>query len=133
MTSTHKPRDIYNAAIQERKSDDPLKKRQACEKGWLAVVEAIDEFLAENKFFIPKGTPDAHIKRSAALDEIVIRDPSMWELRQKYFSIQGSLHGACFYGGQDSPLHDQDLKRTVREILELTGHCDAEIEDDSCK
>ena len=119
MTAAQTPREIYNFALEERKSEDPLRRRDACEKGWLAAVEAVDGFLATKGIFIPEGSPDAHKKRNAALNDLALHS-SMWELRDKFFAIQSELHGACFYGNEDSPAYDRDLKVTVSEILELT-------------
>jgi hypothetical protein len=116
------PQEIYAEALRERKSTNPLDRRQACEKGWLAAVEAVDEFLATKGKFIPKGDPDSHSKRREALDDLVVQDPSFWELRKNVNSVADNLHGQCFYAGKDSPAHDRDLKTTVREILEQTGH-----------
>ena len=122
MTATREPQDIYAAALQERESDDPLTKQQACEKGWLAVVTAVDEFLATKGGFIKEGEPDAHVQRAKALSDIAFQDPSLWKLSEKVSVVAESLHGACFYGGLDSPANDRYLKETVREILELTEY-----------
>ena len=51
-------------------------------------------------------------------------------IRDKYFLIQSSLHGAAFYGGWDSPEYDNDLKTKVRKILELTGFYDDAVESE---
>lgn len=125
MTTSASSRAIYQAALRERKSSDPLKRREVCEKVWLAVVEAVDSFLATKGIFIPKGDPQAHGNRREALDELGLREPSLWELRNKVSVVMDNLHGQCSYGGKDSAAHDTDLKRTVREILELTGHYEA--------
>jgi len=122
MTATESPQKIYTAALRERKSKDPLKRREACEKGWLAVMEAVDEFLASKGRVIPKGTADSHVKRNAALADLADQDPSLVSLKQMVSDIADSLHGACFYGNQESPYYDKLLKKTVREILEKTGH-----------
>jgi len=129
MTTTATPQSIYAEAIRERKSKNPLDRRQACEKRWLAVVEAVDNFLATKGKFIPKGDPDAHGKRREALDELVVHGPSTWGLRNNISVGMDNLHGQCFYGGKDSLAHDLDLKKTVREILEQTGHSVDEIDE----
>ncbi len=123
------PQEIYAEALRVRKSNDPLDKRHACEKGWLAAVEAVDEFLATKGKLIPKGDPDAHSKRREALDDLVVQDPSFWELRKNVNSVADNLHAQCFYAGKDSPAHDRDLKKTVREILEQTGHPVGDIDE----
>ncbi len=115
------PQEIYQEALKEREQSDPLKKRQACEKGWLAVTEAIDLFLATKGKYIKKGSPDAHAKRNAYLAELTELDPEAIKLADSVAQIADQLHGTCFYAGEDRPYFDQVLKKKVREILELTG------------
>jgi hypothetical protein len=122
MTATESPQKIYTAALRERKSKDPLKRREACEKGWLAVMEAVDEFLTSKGRVIPKGTADSHVKRNAALADLADKDQSLVSLKQMVSDIVDSLDGACFCGNQESPYYDKLLKKTVRDVLEKTGH-----------
>ena len=117
-----KPQEIYEEALKERAKPDPLKKRQACEKGWLAVTEAVDQFLkTHHNIHIPTGTPEAHGKRNKALADLVGIAPEAEPLSEKVAEIAEKLHGTCFYLGEDSPHFDTVLKKKVREILELTG------------
>ena len=122
------PQEIYREALKERAQFDPLKKRQACEKGWLAVTEAVDAYLASRGIYIPKGMADTHVKRNRALADLVGVTPEAEPLTKKVSEIADQLHGACFYGGEDSPYYTSVLKKTVREILELTGHWNGEEE-----
>jgi len=115
------PQEIYLEALKERAKPDPLKKRQACEKGWLAVTEAIDQYLAQHGIHIPKGSAETHVKRTKALADLVGIIPEAESLSVIVSEIADKLHGACFYGGEDSPYFDTVLKKRVREILELTG------------
>ena len=116
------PQEIYEEALKERAKPDPLKKRQACEKGWLAVTEAVDQYLAQqHSIHIPKGRAETHVKRTTALVDLGGIDPKAQELADNVSKIADQLHGACFYGGEDSPHYDTVLKKTVRKILELTG------------
>ena len=116
------PQEIYQEALKERAKSDPLKKRQACEKGWLAVTEAVDKYLSAHGYHIPKGTEDSHVKRNKALADLVGIAPEAKALADKVAQIAGQLHGTCFYAGEDSSYYTTVLKNTVREILELTGH-----------
>jgi len=118
------PQEIYQAALKERANPDPLKKRQACEKGWLAVTEAVDLYLTTHGIYVPKGRAETHVKRTTALVNLGSSEPEAQELADKVSKIADQLHGACFYGGEDSPVYDTVLKKTVREILELTGQWD---------
>jgi hypothetical protein len=115
------PQEIYEEALKERAKQDPLKKRQACEKGWLAVTEAVDQFLAIKGKFIKKGSPDAHAKRGVNLANLAETDPTINKLPNLVSEVADQLNGICFYAGEDSPHFDKVLKKTVREILELTG------------
>ena len=123
------PQEIYEEALKERAKDDPLKKRQACEKGWLAVTEAIDQFLASKGKHIPKGTAETHVKRNKALADLVGTIPEAQPLVSMVAEIADQLHGTCFYGGEDSEYHTTLLKTTVREILELTGFWNGQAEE----
>lgn len=113
---------IYEKALQERKSKDPNDRRQACEKGWLAAVTAVDEFLASKGRVVHKGAPDAHAKRNKYLADLAMNDENVRELRPLIADVAESLHGACFYAGEESPYYDVVLEKVVREILERTGH-----------
>jgi hypothetical protein len=115
------PQEIYEEALRERAKDDPLKKRQACEKGWLAVTEAVDQFLDTKGKYIPKGTADTHVKRNKALADLVGTTPEAQQLVSMVAEIADQLHGTCFYGGEDSEYHTTLLRKTVRQILKLTG------------
>ena len=118
------PQEIYIEALKEREKPAPLKKRQDCEKGWLAVTEAVDKYLATHGIYIPKGSAEAHVKRTTALANLVGIAPEAQELSVAVSQIADQLHGACFYGGEESPQFDTVLRNVVRKILELTGFWD---------
>jgi len=113
---------MYEKALQERKSKDPNDRRQACEKGWLAVTMAVDEYLASKGRFVPKGTTDSHAKRDKYLADLAEGDDNARILHGLVNDVSGSLHGACFYAGEESPYYDVILEKAVREILERTEH-----------
>jgi len=123
------PQEIYEEALKERAKPDPLKKRQACEKGWLAVTEAVDQFLTTKGKFVKKGSPEAHSDRKAFLATLANTDLEMEQLAIKVSQIADQLHGGCFYEGRDTPYYDKVLKQTVREILELTGFWNGHKDD----
>jgi hypothetical protein len=120
----HTPQEIYEEALKERAKPDPLKKRQACEKGWLATTEAVDAFLATHNKFVRKDTADAHSDRRKFLAELAEVDPNVDKLMDLVSIVADQLHGGCFYGGVEIPHNDTVLKKTVRQILELTGFWD---------
>ena len=113
---------IYEKALQERKSKDPNDRRQACEKGWLAVTIAVDEYLATKGRFVPKGAVDSHTKRDKFLADLALGDENARILHGLVNDVSHSLHGACYYAGEESAYYDIILKDTVREILERTEH-----------
>jgi len=121
LMKKYTPQQIYEEALKERTRPDPLKKRQACEKGWLAVTEAVDQFLTTKGKFVKKGSPDAHAKRNAYLADLAEIDQKADQLADLVSKVADQLHGTCFYAGEDSPHFDKVLKKTVRQILELTG------------
>jgi len=123
---TQSPKEMYKRALQERKSPNPLNRRQACEKGWLAVVAAVDAWLATHGKYVPTGTAEAHVKRIKYLGDLVEIDPSAETITRLHDTVANQLHGACFYGGEDSPYFDTVLEKGVKEVLELTGHWDGE-------
>jgi hypothetical protein len=129
VTSTETPQEIYAEALRERKSKNPLDKRQACEKAWLAVTLSVDDFLASKGRVIQKGTAEAHVKRIAMLSDLAQDNNELIDLKRDVSEVAENLHGACYYGGFDSAYNDILLKKTVRRILEKTGHPVDEIDD----
>ena len=122
MMKKYTPQEIYQEALKERANPDPLKKRQACEKGWLAVTEAVDQFLATKGQYVRRGMAEAHGDRTDFLLTLAGSEPEIAQLAAKVSQVADQLHGICFYAGRDNPYYDKVLKKTVREILELTGH-----------
>ncbi len=114
--------DIYQYALNEIKSPDPLARRDAAEKGWLAVTEAVDTFLALHfKKLVPRGTPKAHGERLAFLEDAADIEPDVIGLSNLVSEAADKLHGTCFYLGTESRVCIRTLKETVRKILERTG------------
>jgi hypothetical protein len=122
MTTSESPQEIYEAALRERKSKNPLKRREACEKGWLAVVEAVDNYLALNGLHIHKGKPEAHSERKEFLTKLAFKDMTTRRIARLVAEVTDYLHGTCFYEGKDSEYMTIVLNETVKEILELTGN-----------
>ena len=52
MMKKSTPQEIYEEALKEQASPNPIKKRDACKKGWLATTEAVDAFLAVHIKFV---------------------------------------------------------------------------------
>jgi len=109
MTAARTPRIIYDAALEERKSVDPLKRQEACEKGWLAVVEAVDKYLAKNNMHVHKGKPEAHSERKDFLARLAAKDSTAARIASLVSVVADYLHGTCFYEGKDSDWMDTVL------------------------
>jgi hypothetical protein len=122
VVSTETPQEIYAEALRERKSKNPLDRRQSCEKAWLAVTMSVDDFLATKGRIIQKGTAEAHAKRIAMLSDLAQDNKELIDLKRDVAEVAESLHGACYYGGFDSAYNDFLINKTVRRILESTGH-----------
>jgi hypothetical protein len=124
------PRELYEFALRERKSKDPVKRREACEKGWLAVVGAVDIFLARNGMRVNAGDIGAHKERKDLLFKLADTDMTARRIANLMSEVADSLHGTCFYDGKDSKYMTTVLNETVSEILVLTGCAnDCRIED----
>lgn len=122
------PEQIYEYALKERESPDPLKKIDACEKGWLAITRAVDSWLAMHNRFVSVGTAKAHGERQKFLAELSPVFEEAERLADLVSIGADQLHGACFYLGNDAPKYDKTLKETVREVLELTGARESKLE-----
>jgi len=122
MIDTPTAWQMYDKALQERKSTDPTDRRQACEKGWLAVTIAVDEYLAMNNRFVPKGRDTSHVLRNKYLAQLAESDDNAEVLVELVNEVSHVLHGACFYAGKESLRTDFVLEHVVREILERTEH-----------
>ena len=84
--------------------------RQAAEKGWGAVVQATNHFLAKRKIKVPGGTR----RRLELLVELEERDPRVRKagIADKYRVFLHSLHVECFYDGTYSvKIVQRDLRR----------------------
>ncbi len=123
-TRIETPQELYTKALEERKSSNRTTRKEACEKGWLAVTRALDPFLAERTGIFPKaGEAEAHKDRNRALGRLADIDPDQaWKLTQLVSTVKEQLHGACFYAGVDNAQNTKILEQDVREILSLTGH-----------
>lgn len=120
------PQEIYNFAMQERKSDNQLERRDGCEKGYLSVTTALDAYFKSKGIMIPQdGTASG--ERSDAFRELMKREPQNMlfydNLRGVFDKIQTELHLQCFYYGRgaDSPDPDRIMKKEVRGLLETLG------------
>jgi len=117
---------LYQKALQERKSDDPEDRRQACEDGWIAVTLAVDEFLATKGFIVEQDTAYTHVDRLTILGDLAMEDENARAIFDVVPEISEILDGLCFFARMDTPFADKLLETTVRGLLERTGQIPSE-------
>ena len=90
---------MYRAALRQLASGDI---RDAAEKAWCATLRATEALVLARTGQPPPRSPDV----TRALQTIAAANPSARGLRDRYFTRQASLHGACFYTGWCEPIED---------------------------
>ena len=95
-------RRMHNAALQRLAAGDI---RDAAEKAWCAAKRAVDALVLAHTGKLPPKSPDT----TRALQSMAAADPSVRNLRARYFERQASLHGNCFYTGWCEPIEDIEL------------------------
>lgn len=109
---------IIEEALQEAeveaKSPVAIRRRDACDKAFLAVIKAIDELLI--KYGYPE--PERHGERFSYLRELESKVPEIGkaELSEKFGARFGKAHVACFYEGRIE-LAGEEVKK-AREFVE---------------
>ena len=79
--------------------------RDAAEKAWCATVRATEALVLARTGQGP-GTSTMAGRR---LQTLVAADPSLWDLRTRYFDRQATLHGECFYHDYCQPVVTERL------------------------
>ena len=85
--------------------------RDAAEKAWCATMRATEALVLARTGQEP-GTSTVAGRRLQAL---VAADPSLWDLRVRYFDRQAVLHGECFYHNYYHPVV---IERLIRETAD---------------
>ncbi len=88
-------RQLYHAVIERLEAGDF---RDAAEKAWCATRRASDACILARMNLEPEKSSHTtdRLKQLAKIDGR-IRD---WQILPRYYHIQGSLHGDCFYHGK---------------------------------
>ena len=102
MTMTSKAQEIfsdaqqlYGSAIERLDAGDF---RDAAEKAWCATLRATDACILARMDLEPeKSSHTSSRLKQLARDDGRVRD---WGILSRYYHIQGSLHGDCFYHGK---------------------------------
>ena len=102
-------------AEREVKSPIQMVKREACDKAFLAVIEAVDEYLIERGY--PK--PERHGERFGYLHDLERKSPKLKKigLSDQVGARFGLSHEACFYGGRVELAKEEIVKS--RKLIEL--------------
>ena len=95
-------RRMHKAALDRLAAGDI---RDAAEKAWCAAKRAVDSLVLARTGKVPPKSPDT----TRALQSMAAADPSIRNLRARYFERQASLHGNCFYTGWCEPIEDIEL------------------------
>ena len=93
---------MYSAALERLDAGDV---RDAAEKAWCAAKRATDGLILARTGELPPKSPDT----TRALQRMAAAEPSVRNLRDRYFSRQSSLHGNCFYTGWCEPIEDIEV------------------------
>ena len=104
-------RQLYDAAIERLDAGDF---RDAAEKAWCATRRASDAYILARMDLEPGRSPQTteRLKQLARIDDR-IRD---WRILPRYYHIQGSLHGDCFYHGKFDE-EDVTLLYSVKDYI----------------
>ncbi len=95
-------RRMHKAALDRLAAGDI---RDAAEKAWCSAKRAVDALVLARTGKLPPKSPDT----TRALQSMAAADPSVRNLRARYFERQASLHGNCFYTGWCEPIEDIEL------------------------
>ena len=104
----------------EARSPVAIRRRDACDKGFLAVVKAVDQLLVKHGY----PEPERHGERFGYLRELENKVPRIGEaqISEKFGARFGKAHVACFYEGRIE-LAGEEVKKArqlVEEIKRLT-------------
>jgi uncharacterized protein (UPF0332 family) len=98
------------------KSRDMLRIRDACEKGWLATVKAVDALLLSYGFEEAK----THIDRRRKLRDLSRKVRGVEELGiyDRVEARRSTLHSDCFYSGALTLEEVEEELRKVEKLIE---------------
>jgi hypothetical protein len=103
-------------AREEARSSVAMRRRDACNKAFLAVIKAIDQLLV--KYGYPE--PERHGERFAYLRELESKVPEIGraELSEKLGARFGKAHVACFYEGRVE-LAQEEVEKALLLVEEI--------------
>ena len=100
----------------EVKSPAAMRRRDACDKAFLAVIKAVDELLVKHGY----PEPERHGERFAYLRELEskVLEIGKAELSEKLGARFGKAHIACFYEGK-TELAEEEVEKARKLIEEI--------------
>lgn len=108
-------------AEEEARSPVAMRRRDACDKAFLAVIKAVDQLLVKHEY----PEPERHGERFAYLRELEskVSEIGKAELSEKLGARFGKAHVACFYEGkvelaQEEVEKARLLVEEIRKFLE---------------
>ncbi len=113
-------KEILARALQELdegvKSGDLLKVRGSCEKGWLAVVTAVDALLVRYGYEEAKTHPDRRRKLGDLSNKH--QEVSILGIYDRVEARRSILHNDGFYGGALAPEEVREELGRVERLIE---------------
>jgi len=113
-------RGILAKAFQELeegiKKGNSLKVRDACDKGWLAAVTAVDALLIRREYEEAKTHADRRRKLRELADKLM--DVSRVGLYDRIEARRSVLHNDGFYGGILTPEETEEELKKVERLIE---------------
>ena len=102
-------------AEREVKSPAPMAKRNACDKAFLAVIKAVDEYLIARGY----PEPERHGDRFGYIRDLEKKDPHVAKsgLSERVGARFGLSHEACFYDGKIELAEDEIEKS--KSLIEM--------------
>jgi hypothetical protein len=111
--------EALSLAEVEVKSPVAMRRRDACDKAFLAVIKTVDKLLVKHGY----PEPERHGERFAYLRELESKVPEIGraELSEKLGARFSKAHIACFYEGKVEFAQEEveKARKLVREIEEL--------------
>jgi len=113
--------EFLRAAFEEfergLKEGSTLRLRDAAEKAWNAVVQAVNALVLKHEGYVPR----THYERRSALKELERKNPRFRELGfyDRYAARSRLLHGEVFYEGVLDPELLRHEPEKAKEYVEL--------------
>jgi hypothetical protein len=120
FSALREAKEILARAFQElaegARSGDQLKVRDACEKGWLAAVKAVDALLARYGY----GEAATHADRRRKLRDLAgkLAAASRLGIYDRVEARRSVLHSDGFYSGALTPEEAEEELKKVEKLIE---------------